>query len=248
MNRAAILVVPIVLALVTPILGCRTTDQETVRQFGEMRAVMREGDTKPRVALREAADWPGAVAVGALAGLAGEITIYEGQVWVAHPDGNSLTVTGPEPMPGDQATLLTLASVESWIELPLGLSDVTGGSELEARIQRAGAEQGIDTTKPFPFAIRDSGAFVDMHVINGYCPTATDPATMDAQPWRWTSPEPTSLTAVGFFAPNAAGIMTHHGSSIHVHAIVEQHSGTITGHIDRLAVSPSAVIRLPAPR
>ena len=157
----------------------------------------------------------------------------------------SKTVTGPAPVAGDSATLLTHAVVERWQESNLGLDGATGGAELEAVIEQAASKAGIDTSEPFPFVIEADSADLELHVINGYCPMGSNPADMDAEPWRW-SPTATPATIVGFFAHGAAGVMTHHGTSVHLHAIVRQDSRTITGHVDRLTLNPSASIRLPA--
>lgn len=48
------------------------------------------------------------------------------------------------------------------------------------------------------------------------------------------------------FARGAEGVLTHHGTAIHAHALVETTSGMITGHVDALGVSRGAVLLLPA--
>ncbi|MCZ6837069.1 MAG: hypothetical protein O7G85_14930 [Planctomycetota bacterium] len=55
----------------------------------------------------------------------------------------------------------------------------------------------------------------------------------------------TDAVIVGFFALDAAGVMTHHGTSIHIHAILSINGNTITGHIDRVSVLPGAILRIP---
>ena len=169
------------------LVGCAPT-RPAVEQFGAMRDVMREGHTESRIRLADAVAQPHAVAVGALEGLAGEITIVDGDVWVSRAADAGLRVTGPDPIDGDQATLLTLAHVAKWQSVTI--ETAVEGYELESLIEQMARARGIDTARPFPFVIEGELASVDLHVINGYCPIATDPATVDAEPWRWTTHDP----------------------------------------------------------
>lgn len=216
-----------------------------VEQHGAMREVLREGKSEARIALDDPALGPDAVGVGAMAGLDGEVTILDGQIWVVRVRDAGLTVTGPRPAPGDSAALLTLARVPSWSEAPLETTHPLEGDELEARIDRAAHARGVDTGKPFPFVIRAGVESLAMHVINGFCPIATDPATIGAEPWTLRVERPDDAIIVGFYAPDAAGVMTHHGTSLHAHALLTHHGRTITGHIEELRIGPGAMLKLP---
>lgn len=220
--------------------------QPVVTQYGEMRAVMREGRTEPRIALADAIAAPRAIAVGAIEGLAGEVTIVDGEVWVSRVKDASLHASGPVPVFGDHATLLTLAHVGAWRAVPIRYS-VTEG-EFEAFVEHAARSRGVDTTRPFPFLIEGTLTDIEIHVINGFCPHATDPATVDAQPWRWSGSQSTDVLIVGFYAPDAAGVMTHHGSLIHAHAVLSLDGRTVTGHVDRVVVAPGMSLRIPEVR
>jgi hypothetical protein len=81
--------------------------------------------------------------------------------------------------------------------------------------------------------------------MNGYCPIATDPATVDAKPWLWSSAEPRRAVIVGFYAAGAEGVMTHHGTAMHMHAVLSIGGRTITAHVERLSVVRGATLRVP---
>jgi acetolactate decarboxylase len=232
--------------------GCASSDtsstapalrQPVVTQYGEMRSVMREGRTELRIALADAVAAPHAIAVGAIEGLAGEVTIVDGEVWVSRVEDGSLRPSGPVPGPGDRATLLTLAHVGAWRAVPIQSSATEG--EFEAFVEHAARSRGVDTTRPFPFLIEGTLTDIEMHVINGVCPHATDPETVDAQPWRWSGSQATDVLIVGFYAPNAVGVMTHHGSLIHAHVVLSLDGSTVTGHVDRVVVAPGMSLRIP---
>lgn len=217
------------------------TQSTTVQQYGGMRDVLRMGNTQPRVTLSHVVSKPGSIAVGALAGLGGEITIIDGDVWVARSRAGNSVVTGPTVHHGDQATLLTVAYVSRWVDVPL--PNGASSNELDAVIANAARSVGVDTTKPFPFIIEGDLLQVEAHVIAGSCPIANPSGE---PPWRLSRPSPAPGLLVGFYAEGAEGVMTHHGSPLHAHVVLDRTGTTITAHADSVAVGPEAVIRVPA--
>ncbi|MCA9286238.1 MAG: hypothetical protein KDA22_13520 [Phycisphaerales bacterium] len=223
--------------------GC-TAKQPAVEQFGAMRDVMRDGHTQARIRLADAVVRPHALGVGALEGLAGEVTIVDGDVWVARVTDGGVRVTGPLPRGDESASLLTLAHVPRW--RTVAIQSPAAGEELAELIVRAAQDIGIDTARPFPFMIEGAPADLAIHVINGYCPMATDPSAVGAVPWTWSATAPVDVVIVGFHAEGAAGVMTHHGTTIHAHAVLSIDGRTVAGHVDRLAVAPGMFLHLPA--
>lgn len=214
----------------------------SVQQFGEMRAVMREGSTEARVALRDCAG-PHAIAVGAIEGLDGEITMVDGETWVSRVRDGDVVTSGPAVEIGEHATLLATSQVHAWRSITL---DSPGTStELEAMIERAAEQHGIDTSRPFPFVIDGTVTALDMHVINGFCPRGGGPGAAGREPRRIAMIEATPVTIVGFYARDSQGVFTHHGTSMHAHALLDGDGGRITGHIDSVEIQAGATLRLP---
>jgi acetolactate decarboxylase len=224
--------------------GCATS-ATTVKQYGTFRDVMRGGHREARLSLEDAAGMKDAVAIGAVEGLQGEITILDGNVWVARRDGDRLRVTGPELVSSDKATFLTLARVGRWQNVALNANGGGADRALEGQIEATARQHGIDTTKPFPFVIEGTATEIEMHVINGSCPFGGEPATMDTEPWRRKSQLPVRATIVGVFAADSAGVMTHHETSIHAHALLELDGRMATCHVDRVSMGPRATLRIP---
>ncbi|QYK48610.1 MAG: hypothetical protein KF838_01860 [Phycisphaeraceae bacterium] len=211
---------------------------------GAMRPVMREGKTEPRIRLADAIAQPHLFAVGAMAGLAGEITIADGEVWVSQVVNGQPVTSGPAPGPGDHATLLAGFSVERWYTVPL--TQPLAGEALDAAIEQAARQRGIDTAKPFPFRIKGDFAALDMHIINGFCPHGGGEADAALQPWKSNFAMPVHARVVGIFARGAEGVLTHHGTAVHAHALTDTPDGLVTGHIDAMGVAEGAVLLLPA--
>lgn len=224
--------------------GC--TRPTHVEQYGAMREVLREGRTQSRVALEDVTSRSGAVAVGALAGLGGEITIVDGETWIARSVDGVPEVTGPGTASSDDATLLTASHVDDWIEIPF--TEGGGGRKLEDMLARLAEAHGIDASRPFPFVIEARFSTLELHVIAGACPIA-NPA--GEPPWRYSAATPIKGRLVGFHAVNQDGVMTHHGSDVHLHAIVPDEDGTLTGHVDHVdhvVMEPGGLLRLPSSR
>jgi hypothetical protein len=218
-------------ALLLLFAACSTTPP-AFRHEGVMREVMRGGQTQPRAALAEVAV-PGTYAVGALAGLDGEFVVDDGAVQVAVD-----TADARPPAIGAQATLLTAARVRGFDIVALDArADLL---DLENRIAAIAEARGATTT-PIPFVLEGRGD-VALHVARGACPHAEpvpgkEPARVDVAD--------APLRAIGFYIAGQEGVMTHMGTSLHVHATVALPDGRrVLGHVDGLAVAAGATLRV----
>jgi acetolactate decarboxylase len=226
------------LILGVSLCGCAGS-HDLVEQYGGMRDVLRLGNTQSRISFAEMRQQPHAIGVGALTDLQGEITIFDGQIFVATTsDGISASTTREDATPGS-ATLMTISHVKKWHHdtLPDSLP-------LEQAIETVARSHGIDSDTPFPFIIEGVAESYELHVINGFCPIATPDLAPEDQPWR-AHGESTALKVIGFFARDQHGVMTHHGSNLHIHAIIGDGNETITGHLDAVEMAPGSVLSVP---
>lgn len=217
--------------------ACASHQPDRVEHFGVMREVMRDGKSEARVDLARFAR-PGWYGVGALAGLQGEILIDDGRVLVARDDTRRIR----EGAADQHATLLTAAHVTAWRQVLL-----PSGGDLTA-IEQAIAAAVPSTQEPVPFRISGFFDVLEMHVVRGACPhAAPDP---EHEPFRYRQMPVTDLpllTIVGFFAPGREGELTHHGTAIHAHALVQgMFQDRHLGHIDDLRLRAGAQLFVPA--
>lgn len=227
-------------ALIIALASC-TSPRTQPEQYGAMRAVMREGQTEARVTVCDVAGDRSRFGIGALEGLSGEITIDAGEVWVSRVDAGKPVTTGPNCVPSDRATLLSIGSIDNPVTSTI---DVALASEsLENAIARAGAaEQSVQG--PFMFAIDATATAVEAHVIAGSCAHA-DP-TADAL--RLSINSPLEVRVIGLFAEGQPGILTHHGSNVHMHAIFVYEGERITAHVDSITLAAGARLTVPGSR
>ncbi len=205
-----------------------------------MREVLREGKTHSRVTFSEVTAHPHAFSVGALSELEGEITIFDGSVWIATTDG-STSVTSHPSAQYDSATLLTSAHVNEWAEFDLPSMPIEEAIEFAAT-----AYSDVNTEAPFPFFIVGDASEFHLHVINGYCPIASPNIADEFKPWRLFVQYTTPITVLGFFAKGQEGVMTHNGSKVHMHGLLEIDGGISTGHLDSVDFETGAKLFLPA--
>lgn len=218
-----------------------------VHQYGQMHEVLGGGGAAAhaRIGLATAMERPHAYGVGALEGLKGEITIDDGRAWLAHLSGDALRVEGPLAAPEGGAALLTIAYVELWDEIPID-GDMTQET-LEDFIHSCAKDRSLDASKPFPFILEGRLTDCQMHVVNGACPMRPGVRlTSDMQPWRHQIDRPSSARIIGFYAADSVGDLTHPGTAVHAHAIMTVNGRTVTGHVERMAVAPGSILRLPS--
>lgn len=222
----------------------RNADQHSTRSgpevqhWGAMREVLRERRTHGRVTLQDVLG-PNTIAVGAIEGLAGEITVDGSAIHltqVVDPDAPDGVLVRP-PHSNEQATLLVLANVEEWTEH--GLTDASDLEVLEHSVREIATAAGFELNRPIPFRIRGRASELQLHVLNNSCPVA-DPN--GPKPWRFRG-EDLEVVLIGFYAEDSSGILTHHGQNSHIHAIVE--SEKISGHLDAVDLSSNARLFLP---
>lgn len=237
------LVCPLILSLSNAVVlvGCPASGWDgRVESWGEMRPVMREGQTQARVQLSEVIKRPHVYGVGAVEGLDGEIVIDNGRCWVARVIGPSLVVS---PAPDSPATLLIVSHVPAWT--PVFIDHPLLAESVDGYVRAAAERAGIDTTKPFPFVIEGEFADVLAHVVNGYCPKERPAPSVerDHQPFQ-ISRKSIRGKLIGFYAADSAGRLTHHGTETHIHLLVEP-PNALAGHVETISIASGATLRIP---
>ncbi|MDP6585765.1 MAG: hypothetical protein QF535_14005, partial [Anaerolineales bacterium] len=168
---------------------------------------------------------------------------FNSVIYTATTSDGKTTNTKVDDATYDSATLLTLAHVDSWssMELP-----TMKPPSLENAIELAAVLKGVDTETPFPFFISGNTNYFHIHVINGFCPVANPDLETQYLPWKLESSNTQEITVVGFYAKGQEGVMTHHGSPIHIHGIMTLNGELTTGHLDSVALNEGATIFLPS--
>ena len=232
----------LLLALV--IAGCTGPEPVSapggVRAWGTLRDALRDGHTQARVDVADIAS-SGLVAIGAVADLDGEISIIDGTCYVSRVrDGTIQTDRSTQV----KATILFGADVREWKTLEI--TRAVAPADFEAFVTKCAEDAGIDTAEPFPFLVEGELLAMKVHVLAGECPIRAR-----IQGVSMTSPpvhrefEKVRGRLVGIHASGGGGVITHHGSATHVHAVLTD-GEVMTGHCESVGIAEGAVLRLPA--
>jgi alpha-acetolactate decarboxylase len=211
-----------------------------------MREVIGQKKHHGRVELAELVQAEHIYAVGALEGLAGEITIFDSSIVATSlSDANSLS---PVEAPLPQATLLIGRVAAQWLEFAIE-SDIAA-NEFDAYLAEVAGKNEVDLSVPTVFTIEGEFNECCFHVINGACPVHAELHGVEmadnVKPYKTTKPKIRG-TLVGVFAKDAAGVITHPGTTTHTHIVFKQteDSEKLTAHVESTGILAGSVLRFP---
>jgi acetolactate decarboxylase len=215
--------------------------RHAVEWTGTMRETVRQGRTGARVQLDSLTARPHLVAVGPVAGLRGEVTVLDGQPWIASVAEGDVRVSATDDV---GAPFLVWAWVPTWSAVAVPDSVVTL-AQLEPFVRAAAAGAGVPTDAPFAFRVQGTAASLTLHVLDQPAGAPYDPADHDRikhAVQRASMP----VEVVGFYSERHQSVFTHHDSFVHAHVIAA--SEGLAGHLDALALAPGATLLLPLSR
>ncbi|HEX5041698.1 MAG TPA: acetolactate decarboxylase [Candidatus Polarisedimenticolaceae bacterium] len=212
-----------------------------VRVDGALRAMMHEGKTGPAVKLSRLLPDDALYAVGALADMAGEVTIVGGRTYLSY--GKDRKAEAEMTRDSDAAaSLLVSARVPAW-----RLMKTDGAiqfKDLDEKIAALASKAGMDTQGRIPFVVEGRVRELEWHVHAGSSPEdgpkSHEDHLKDAAAFRLPN---TLATLVGFYSPGDEGVFTHMGSKTHVHVVAGTPPGA--GHVDHVMILPGAIVRFP---
>ncbi len=235
------------------LLACRTggvprdapapSPSPEVEVHGALREMMHEGRTGPVVEVSRATGTPDALAVGALAHLAGEVTVLDGEAWPSYAEADGTAPTVRTRAPSDSAALLVVGRLPAaqWVTLE---EDIPLAA-LSGRIAALAQARGVDTARPFPFVVEGPLRDVAWHVVDGRKLRAGASHHEHAAAGVQGRKDRTTGVLVGFHSTRHHGVFTHHDSDSHVHVVLPGENAS--GHLDGVTVERGARLRLPAP-
>ncbi len=216
-----------------------------LEMFGSLRSVMHEADYSEKVALQPLIEAGAGHGVGALTGLAGEITFSNGEAWITTPDGAGLRTT--RLANGDAtdlgAALLVFTQVSAWTEhtvtTPLDLES------LGAAVRDAAAASGLSLDEPVPFRVEGALHSLQFHVIDGDALGAGPSShAQHRDAARTVSHDTAEGTLIGLWSTAHGGVFTHMGATTHVHVTLEEPLGS--GHVDGVLIPAGGRLFLPS--
>lgn len=196
-----------------------------VKVAGAMKRIMQQGNLEATVLLDTLLSTDHLYALGAAAGLKGEIMIIDSKAYHTFVDNDKIITSNEKNI---KASMLVYATVQQWSGSMSG-NDIKNIKDLEVAIEALAGKHGIDIARPFPFIIKIMQGMVAYHVIDWRegVPHTADTHKQYSKKGSFQNEE---LLLLGFFSKTHQGVFTHHASSIHAHVINKDCS--VVGHVD----------------
>ena len=204
--------------------------------------MFHEGNTGSAVSLDSLLPSPDLYAVGALADLAGEVTILGGEAFLSYPDGDA-TRTIRVRVTDEDATLLAAATVPDWNAAETDHS--IPFDKLDDAIAKLGVANGMNPGEAFPFLMEGTFEDLQWHVIDGSKlidggQSHEEHLAAGIKMRR----DRVAATLIGFYSETDQGVFTHMGSRTHVHcALTDPLAG---GHVEHVTIPAGTTIRFPS--
>jgi acetolactate decarboxylase len=196
------------------------------------------GDVEGKVDLRSLTRQPHLYALGPRAGLSGEITVFDGEPWVARVVDRRIHVTAD---PDHAACFLVYDHVNLWRER-VEEKPIDDEAVLTSAVLRAARAAGLDADVPLIFLVRSPVASVIFHVLDKRDGLPHTPERHERAKVRFEI-ERQPVEVLGFYSARHRGIFTPKDSDLHMH--FRTLDGRASGHVERIAVDPGAVVAVP---
>lgn len=214
-----------------------------VQAYGALRAMFHDGQTGAMLPLNDLLPNQELYAVGALADLAGEITVVGGKTYLSYPADTDATRTESVLESDAAATLLVVSAVPTWQTYVT--ERAIGFEELGEEIEKLATAAGMNLDRRFPFLIEGELEDLEWHVIDGRRLTEGGESHQDhlAAAVK-TKLDRSSATLIGFYSNSDQGVFTHMGSMIHVHCTVDEPLSS--GHVDHVTLPVGTTVKFPS--
>jgi acetolactate decarboxylase len=246
-KRTTVLLSALLAACATAIIPA--VREGLVEYFGSQKTIFDTGKAEGRVPLAAMSGANGAFGVGAVAGLDGEITVYEGKPFVTKVRGSSFTMDHGH----DHAAIFAVWTQNTqWLDEPLPES-VKTYLDLQRHVKARAAASGVDTGKPFPFLLTGAPAELKWHINVDL--TEGKPVTRElfAKSKANYVMKNQPVDIVGFHSEKHPGVFISAyapairekdvKNAIHIHLVAKD--GKSAGHIDDITLGSGMTLRLP---
>lgn len=204
-----------------------TTSPSSVVAIGAMKNVMWKGQLDGIFSPDSLSD-SGFYGVGPLAGLRGEIMVYDGTTYVSQiqGDGSPLLDTTTKA----KAPFFVYARERNWdtLSLPNEVQDL-------ASLEKYLDESSPASSDPFVFRLEGQVDSANIHIQNlppGSTVSSPKEAHSGQTPFQLGS---SNAKIVGFFSREHQGIFTHHDTFLHMHLLCMDRK--MMGHLDAVHFS-----------
>ena len=214
-----------------------------IQVHGALRAIYHDGQAGSVMSMDTVLPDPELYALGALAGLDGEITVIAGIAYLSYPDGSENAGVDKTDRSDAGATLLVAARVPRWVNVTV--EEPIQFGDLEEAIVELATSAGMSADDRFPFLLEGEFEELQFHVIDGSRLPGGGSSHQDhLEASTRLSVDRGSATLVGFYSTRDQGVFTHKDSTTHIHCVMRE--PLAAGHLDQVMIPAGTTARFPA--
>jgi len=221
------------------IITASIAQAQDVKTVSEMRKVMMGEDLSTHL-LWDSIPHKNLFGISPMGRIEGEITIIDGKFYSSKVNKKGEIVVDTNWK--TKAPFAVYTHVGNWKSIEVELV-INNENELQEVIEKIAKENGIDSTKAFPFRIIGEFEKVDFHIISKPKKEKEHNHELHDKAKKHFTLTNTSGELLGFYSQNHIGVFTHKGHFIHTHFIDNQKKNM--GHIDDIKINQKVTILLP---
>jgi acetolactate decarboxylase len=239
MKKVCSLIVPIVVAAIA--CSCQQTPSPVqsysgVSYAGALRNIMHKGDLSSQITIDTALLTKAHYGLGAVAGLDGEILVWDGLTLISRVDSSQkVAISSPSQI---EASLYVYSDVPEWKQINLP-DTIQSLESFEAYLGRS-----VSVDSAFPFLIRGEVEKLEWHVIQWDLNDTIHTHDKHKNSGATGQIVSEAVDILGFYSRHHKGIFTHHSRFLHMHFRAK--SGMYAGHVDDVRLSSDVAIFVPA--
>ena len=230
--------------IVVTTLSLQSCKQETtgsvegIKHAGALKDIM-SGDLESKISLDELKEIPNLYALGASAGLKGEIQVFNSRPY------RSRVTTEQYVIDEDfnaNAALLVYTQVPEWQEISIPKAILTL-RQFSDFLEYTAIRAGVDTSQPFPFMIEGYVRKIDWHIVNWDENNVNHSRDAHLKSGLNGIMVEENVEILGFYSKDHKGIYTHHDENWHMHFNAKDQN--LAGHLDDLLLGEYMTLKLP---
>ncbi len=228
--------------LFSSIFATQPSNDLSFQNFGHFKQMIKSRNITGKTTIDTLnLEQKGTYGVGALGSATGEITIYDGKIYLSYGKAGVTQTLNHIPK-GESAMLLAVIRPKKFTQ-PITIKEDMMDLDFYEWIESQAINHNIDPTKPFLFILKGRFKELAWHIINGrniIPPKAGEKHYLMEK--LHVSKDVEKGIIFGIYRKGKQGVFTHPGDNYHAHGIFN--NGTQAGHVDNFDLTKGVSLQL----
>jgi acetolactate decarboxylase len=231
-----------ILFIINTLIANEISENKTFKSFGDFAQMIKSRNITGKTTIDTLElQKQGTYAVGALGSATGEITVYDGKIYLSYGKAGVTHTLNHIPK-GESAMLLAMIRPKKFSK-PISMSEDMMDIDFYETIETHAKANKIDPTKPFLFILKGKFQELVWHIIHG---RNIAPVKAGEKHYLmeklFVRKDVEHGVIFGIYRKGKQGIFTHPGDNFHAHGIFA--NGTQAGHVDNFDLTKGVSLQL----